>query len=342
MSIFNSQSVIIEHISEADLRAYFVGFDFNKFRYEKLSSVLMSALVDFAYGYHTGILEKYTDEELKEAAKSIYNIKGFSEVKWTYIDKDSELTEEDLKAQKKYLNRGEFGELILHVLLRDFIKTTPLLSKIYFKDTDGATVHGFDAVHIGKDVSGEGDSLYLGETKFYSRKDDTAGEKAVNDLVDDIKEHFQSSFLEREFSLIGKRKNSYDSLEEYEDKNTIDRYKKFLKEKSDWFKKINDAEKRNIKLQSFLKSVTVPLLCTYESKLLTKYTDEENPDFIKEYETQINSLQKLFKEKVKSIEVEQGEPIRTDLNLILFLFPIPSKKELVKILHQKLYNRANI
>jgi hypothetical protein len=36
--------------------------------------------------------------------------------------------------QDKDLARGEFGELILHLLLRDFHDTVPLLSKIYFKD----------------------------------------------------------------------------------------------------------------------------------------------------------------------------------------------------------------
>lgn len=77
MSIFSSQSVITEHISEADLRAYFVGFDFGKYRYDDLTKVLMKAVVDFAFGFHAGILEKYTDEILKEAAQSIYNIKDF-------------------------------------------------------------------------------------------------------------------------------------------------------------------------------------------------------------------------------------------------------------------------
>ncbi|WP_330558188.1 Hachiman antiphage defense system protein HamA [Acutalibacter sp. 1XD8-33] len=33
--------------------------------------------------------------------------------------------------------RGEFGELILHLLLRDFKNTIPLISKVYFKDSIG-------------------------------------------------------------------------------------------------------------------------------------------------------------------------------------------------------------
>lgn len=340
--MFNSQTVITEHISEADLKAYFVGFDSGLYNYKKLVSVLMSAIVDFSHGLHSGILEKYTDEEIKEAAKSIYKIESFSEVKWTYVDNDDELDEEDLKNQKKYLNRGEFGELILHVLLRDFLNTIPLLSKIYFKDTDGAVVHGFDAVHIGKEIAGEEDSIFFGETKFYSRKNDTAGEAGIKDLVDDVKQHFKRNFLEREFSLIGKKEYSYKPFEEYEDKNTYKEYESFLREKRKWYRRLENAEKGNEPLDKFLKSVTVPLLCTYESEFLAKYTDVTDPDFLKEYNSEMRLLQKSFKDKINNIEIEFGEPVRTDLNLVLFLFPIPSKKELVKRLHQKLYHRANI
>ena len=48
-------------------------------------------------------------ERLKEAAETVY------------------LTE-------KYQTRGEFGELILHLLLRDFHNTIPFNFKMYFKD----------------------------------------------------------------------------------------------------------------------------------------------------------------------------------------------------------------
>lgn len=342
MSIFSSQSVITEHISEADLRAYFVGFDFGKYRYDDLTKVLMKAVVDFAFGFHAGILEKYTDEILKEAAQSIYNIKDFSEVKWIYVDNNSSLSDEDLKNEKKYLKRGEFGELILHVLLRDFVNTIPLLSKIYFKDTDGVTVHGFDGVHIGKNAFGTGDSLYFGETKFYARANDKAGEAGVKDLIDDVREHFKRDFLKREFSLIGKKKYAYLPLDEYEDKNTIESYENFINQKKYWYQKISDAEKGTITLDSFLNSVTIPLLCTYESALLTKYNDTNNPDFLREYNEQIKDLQIIFKNNLKLIEVELGEPIRTNLNIVLLLFPIPNKKELVKLLHEKLYHRANL
>jgi len=341
-SAFNSEYVIIEHISEVNLKTYYVGFDFGRYRYDAFSEKLMDAIVDFAFGYHTGILKQYNRNKLKEAAKAIYRIKEYADVKTLYVDDDSELSDDALQIEDKYIKRGEFGELILHLLLRDFIKTVPLLSKIYFKDTDGATVHGFDAVHIGPDlIDPAKDSIFFGESKLYSRKDNTAGEKGVNDLIEDIKAHFTKDFLYREFALIAKKKNSFEHIEDYEDSNTIAEYTEYLKKKKHWFALLEKAEKQEVKLQDFLNSVTIPLLCTYESKVLKDHNDETTQEFLSEYEAEVRSLKELFDSKLQKIKNDVGEPIKTELNILLMLLPIPSKKNLVKVLHQKLGNQQN-
>lgn len=337
-----SHNIIHQHFEEADLRTYFVGFDFKKFRYDSLTDLLMDSIVDFAFGYHTGILKKYDRKKLIEAAKSIYNIKEFSAAKEIYVDNDSLIYDCELEIEDKYLKRGEFGELILHLLLRDFIGTTPLVSKIYFKDTDNATVHGFDLVHIGPDLVNPGKgSLYFGESKLYSRKDGNAGQHGVNDLVEDVKSHFKCDFLYREIALICKKKYSFIPPDEYEDKNTEEEYHQFLDKKKYWFNALEQVEQKKAKLQDFLDSVTVPLVCTYQSKLFEKYDDEKVPEFIQDYEVEMLHLKKVFKEKLSLIEEENGEPIKTDLNILLILFPIPDKKQLLKILHNKLYNQQN-
>lgn len=148
---FNSNNILIQNISGADLRTFHIGFDFGKYRNEEFAEKLMDTIVDFAFGYHTGILKQYNRRKLKEAAKSIYKVKGFNEVKKIYLDDNSELFDCELKIEDKYLKRGEFGEMILHLILRDNFESLPLLSKIHFKDTDSAVVHGFDIIHIGTD-----------------------------------------------------------------------------------------------------------------------------------------------------------------------------------------------
>ena len=342
-SVFNSQNVITEHISNADLKAYFVGFDIGKYRYDHLTEYILDALVDFSYGYHTGILKNYDRRIIIEAAKSIYNIsnksggKVFENAKKTYVDDNSEYADD---IEDKFLKRGEFGELILHLILRDFIQTVPLISKVHLKDSDGMTVHGFDAIHIGncvQDMSKR--SLFLGESKLY--KD---GKKGVSALVKDIEEHFKNDFLNREFILIGKKSSTYKKIDEGFDRNTLAEYKSFLKEKDHWFQELDKVQKGKSKMQDLFNSITIPLLCTYDSMVFENHTDENTNDFKLEYETEIDNLKNDFDKKLKQLKekyVNSGELISTNLNIVLMLFPVPSKKELVKKLHEKLYHQQN-
>ena len=94
-------------------------------------------------------------------------------------------------------------------------------------------------------------------------------------------------------------------------------------------------------LESILSSVTIPVICTYESELFKTFEDINQPEFIDAYEKEINELQNIFVEQIKQIAIEKGEPIRTNLNIILILLPIPSKKELVTLLHHKAWNQQN-
>ena len=153
---FKSELVLREQISEATLRAYHVGFDQNKFRLQPLVNIIRKVIPEFALGVYEGEALLLTEmvDKLKEAADTVY------------------LTD-------KYKKRGEFGELILHLLLRDFCGTIPLISKIYFKDAHNKTVHGFDGVQVT--TNGGVNKLWLGESKLYIN-----GIAGVRDLAKDL------------------------------------------------------------------------------------------------------------------------------------------------------------
>lgn len=339
---FGSNDILVSEIEETNLRAFYIGFDLGACQLTEFTDILMDSLVDFAFGYHTGILRSYKRRTLVEAATALYNIKEFAEVKKTYVDNNAVLDDEELKIEDKFLKRGEFGELILHLILRDYFNTVPLLSKIHFKDTDGMTVHGFDSVHIGADLSNtEETSLYLGESKLYYRKSGKAGAHGIDDLVIDIKSHFCKDFLKRECMLISKKKDAYPTLESYPDINTKEEFADYLNKKNYWIDILNKVSLGNHKMQDFINSVTVPLICTYESELFKKFDDDSHPDFKSEYEKEIKELQRLLDNKLNGIPDEKGELVKSKLNIVLILFPIPSKKELIKVLHQKLYNQQN-
>lgn len=131
------------------------------------------------------------------------------------------------------------------------------------------------------------------------------------------------------------------SIEEYEDLNTLEDYKKFIVEKNEWFKKI-DSLQDGESLEKLFDSITIPLLCTYTSKVFNDHSDDKTRYFIDEYESEVKKLQERLEKGIKSIQdkyKDSGEPISTNLNIVLMLFPIPNKKELVKKLHSKLYHQ---
>ena len=346
---FELNTVLDEKVNNASLRAYCVKFDFGECMITSLADILLDGLVDFAYGFHKGIQEQYSRRILREAAASLYKIKGYADAKKLYLEDDSvlyiddsEKTEEVRKYEEQIMKKGEFGELLLHVYLRDYFESVPLLSKIFFKDTDGFTVHGFDAIHIGKDPSDlNKDTLLLGESKLYYRKTGKSGVAGVKDLAKDIKDHFYRDFLTREFTLVSKKKDAFLSLDECNDKNTFDSYKGYLDIKNSWITRIQKVCEGKESLENLLSSVTIPVICTYESELFITYPNVNQEGFAEAYNKEITELEEIFKEEIKRIVITKGEPVRTNLNIILILLPIPSKKTLVKLLHHKVWNQQN-
>ena len=303
-TIFGSKKVITEQISEGDLKTYFVGFDIDDnsnryYRLENLVTLLLKVIPEFAFGYHEGTIYPSMVYELtRDAAKSIYKIKEFEEARRIYESGDCIADDE---IDKKYLKRGEFGELILHLLLRDFHNTIPLLSKIYFKDAYGSTVHGFDAVHIQPQTQ----TLWLGESKLYVN-----GKSGIKALISDIKDHIKRDYLNDEFTIISKKIKPYDNIEE----------------KEYWLKLMDE----HTKLLTLCDSVCIPLLCTYTSGIFTKFNDENLKEFITEYEQEVRELKKYFDEN-------NDHPLKTKLNIIFLLFPVKCKNSLVKKMHQRLH-----
>lgn len=303
MTPFNSQKIITQKINEAELSTFFVGFDINdtgeiQYRIKPLIEKLTHVIHEFAFGFHEGESTDNTEilPKLIEAAQSIYKIGAFQKVK--DLCQDGEGLADDI--EDKYLRRGEFGELILHLLLRDFHNTIPLLSKVYFKDSFGHAVHGFDAVHIEPNTK----TLWLGESKLY--KDGKAGIRA---LIADIEEHFKSDYLNSEFLIISKKLKHFDNIPE----------------KDYWI----DLMNKSTKLVDQLTSINIPLLCTYTCDLFTLHSDEASDAFVEDYIKEMRELKKYFDEN-------NNHPLKSKLNIILVLFPVQNKVELVKGLHKKL------
>jgi len=270
---FKSEKVIDEVISDATLKAYHVGFELNKFRLKPLVDILCRVIPEFSFGYHEGLsvphIEMY--EKFQEAAEIIYQT-------------------------DKFKKRGEFGELILHLLLRDFHNTIPLVSKIFFKDSIDMAVHGFDAVQISDD--GTTKKLWLGESKLYK-----LGKDGIDELVNDLIKHVNADFLRREFQLIYKKLPNQIKDVEY------------------W----RDLIDKHTKLEQIFNTIVIPMVCTYSSDLFKNHTDATKA-FFTDFEKECKDLHAHFISK----------KIVTNVEVILLLLPVPCKDELNTALHNRL------
>jgi hypothetical protein len=216
----------------------------------------------------------------------------------------------DLQAKQEldkssYKNRGEFGELILHLLLRDFKGTIPLVSKVYFKDSSGVPAHGFDTVHISPNEK----VLWLGESKFYSD-----GKQGIRELLKDLENHFKKEFLDEQFIIIKK------NLECNE-----------IPQRQQWICELSNCNKLSDKLNM----INIPMLCTYENDIYEKFDDLNEQDAVDYHELNVRELKKYFDDK-------NAHPLKSRLNVILFLLPVKNKKELITLLHEKLWHMQSM
>ncbi|MBJ7997872.1 DUF1837 domain-containing protein [Bacillus cereus] len=303
------KSVLTCKINDTNLHSYFIDFDINddgnlEQMLKDFVTLLTEEIPSFALGYHQGVMVAQENilRVLIEAANSIYKIDAYEKAATTYLN--NECWSDDL--QDKYLKRGEFGELILHFILKYFFNTLPLVAKIYFKDSYGHAVHGFDSVHIDPTEN----TLWLGESKIY-----TDGGRGMDALVEDLFEHFNSDYCESEFTIISKRIK--DTEQNLVDAGTDPEH---------WINLLN----KYTKLADKLNNIIVPMFCAYETKVFSKYGDPT--EFEREYIKEISKLNKRFMKK------KESHPWNDRLNIIVILVPLESKRKLIAALHRKLKN----
>lgn len=252
------------------------GFENGEWRGKRLVENIFNCIPDFCLSYseiHEVDSAEWMDK-LRKAAAMIYN-------------------------SPKYKNRGEFGELLLHYILKDFYKTIPAISKMYFKDGPNETVKGFDAVHVIENSKGMLD-LWLGEVKFY--KD---ASQAIKDVIPEIEEHFAHDYLRTEFIAITNK----------------------LDKQSPFYAKLSQLISPNTSLDDIFERICVPVLITFNSKVIdkhTKFTDAYKEEMKTEMEKYFKQFETLF------------EKLGMDIEIHLFLLPLKTKETFIQMLNAKL------
>ncbi len=250
-----------------------INFEMGVWRADQFSRFVFRYLPEFALPYSERI--KINDQTSVE-----------------YLQKAAEL----VYSTKKFENRGEFGELILHALIRELFNSNPAISKIYYKDSHNSTVKGFDAVHIVED--GDSFELWLGEAKFHENIN-----AAIGSVVGELKKHSEAQYLRREFALIT---NKIDPSWEHAEKLKL-------------------LLNPDVSLDQIFDRLCIPVLLTYESEIVQNYNDLK-----KEYEAQLRT--ELLSHYSKFCQSD----LPKTLKIHLILLPLKDKKELVQRLQGRL------
>lgn len=258
------------------------GFERGQWRNEQLADHMMEWLPEFALEYselneigHANALRM-----TKKAAKIVYQT-------------------------EKYGLRGEFGELLLHIAIRQVYETLPAVSKIYYKSAVNETVKGFDAVHV---VRKDNDlELWIGETKFYENIT-----RAIYDVSKEIIDHLETDYLRSEFILI---KNKIDlSWPEAE------KLKKLLHE--------------NTSLDEVFNKACIPILLTYDSDVVG-FSGEYNDEYRERIRNELINAYVRLRDKIDSgykDRFTQDFPLTAHVILV----PLKEKKKLIAALDQRL------
>ena len=252
------------------------GFESGEWRGQRLAENLFRCIPEFCLTYseiHEVDSSEWMDK-MKKAVSMIYS-------------------------SPKYKNRGEFGELLLHYILKDLYKTVPAISKMYFKDGPNETVKGFDAVHVIVNSEGNLD-LWLGEVKFYNN-----ASKAISDVIPEIKEHFAQDYLLTEFIAITNK----------------------LDKESPFYDKLSKLISPDTSLDDIFERICVPVLITFNSKVIDKHTKYTTP-YKEEMKAEMEKHFKQFESQFKKLGI--------DIEVHLFLLPLKTKETFVQILNNKL------
>ena len=192
--------------------------------------------------------------------------------------------------------RGELGELLLHVMLRQVFNTLPAISKYFYKDSRNDTVKGFDNVHVV--VEGQELHLWLGEVKFYS---DVGA--AIRDVIPELVAHTSRDYPRAEFTAIT---NKIDPAWPH-----ADRLKKLLD--------------RNTSLDDVFNNVCIPVLLTYDSAVINDHAAVTSA-FLTAFEAEVCEHHRSFAER----------SLPTGLTIHLFLLPMKRKADLVRAFDERL------
>jgi len=192
--------------------------------------------------------------------------------------------------------KGDYGELLLFLILESFYPARKLITKVRLRSSLGDEIKGYDCAHFSIDA-GE-ISLWLGEAKFHQ-----SFSTAIAQVILSINDHISDKKLKDELSIL--ESNNTELTES--DRVLIE----------DYFNSGISLDKMKFK---------IPILITYDSATIQSHTE-----VCKEFQDQLNAeLDNKY-----SIIDGKSFVIKPNLELHFILLPLKTvkyiKDELEKI-----------
>ncbi|CDU07952.1 conserved hypothetical protein [Vibrio coralliirubri] len=251
---------------------YTLDFESGRYRQRELVGLIRDIVPFFAL----------TEEEIKTIDRSDWNRQSFTRV--------SDANEN---------SKGDYGELLLFVLLSSFYAVPKFVTKARLRSTTREQIKGFDCAHFSVDKGKV--VLWLGEAKFHK---DLSG--AISSAYSSLQDHLNDSErIKSELKLLGG---------EIEINKTLD---------SDTYNLLKSYVSGGRSLDKV--DITVPVLITYDSKHINSCSvencaDIELDDFKGKLKTEIdNCFGKIYK---------KNWPIGKSIKLVFIIVPLESVSEM--------------
>ncbi len=196
-------------------------------------------------------------------------------------------------------SKGDYGELLLFLILSIFYKAPKFVTKARLRSNTGEQIKGFDCAHFS--IENDDVTLWLGEAKFH-KSISSAISSAFKSLTEHLDEHKR---IKSELKILGGEievnahlnDNDHDKLLEYvSGGRSLDKV-----------------------------DIAVPVLMTYDSKIIKKHISEETADI--SCDAFRNDLEEELCAHMEKIH-SKAWPKKKNIKIIFIALPLESVADL--------------
>lgn len=247
----------------------------------------------FHLNYESG---RYREDELASLIRD--TIPSFALTHEEYIQYANERTLS--RVNSKAINRisrakknakGDYGELLLFLLLDVFENAPKFVTKVRLRSTKKDQIKGFDCAHFTVD-NNDNVTLWLGEAKFHA-----SIHKAVNDAIESLNDHINDGYIRDEIDIL------HDNLE-----INADIEKRYYDLLAPYLRKSKSLD--NV-------AINIPVLLTYDSNAISKSSNHISSDFIEKLNKE---LRRISTSQLKG----KSWPTHNSVSISFYLFPLKS------------------